>query len=68
MLPKNKRQRIITYLWTFAAIVALLLAARYLFASNTVLAIHWLVVAAIASRVSYVRIAKSSDQGPDPSD
>lgn len=61
MPPKNQRQRIITYLWIFAAIGAPLLAAHYLYAGDNVLAIHWLVVAAIAGRTTYVRAIKNSD-------
>lgn len=61
MPPKNQRQRIIAYLWIFAAVGTLLLTARYLYAGNNVLAIHWLVVAAIAGRTAYVKITERSD-------
>ncbi len=56
--PDELQNRIKTFLWGYSAVYGLMFGVGYLFYGKTVIAIHWLVVAAIAGRTTYVRIAK----------
>ncbi len=49
------RGRVKTFLWGYAAVYGLMFGAGFLLYGETVVAIHWLVVAAIAGRTAYVR-------------
>lgn len=54
-LRMELRAGIKTSLWAIAAVYGLMFGMGYLLYGETVLAIHWLVVAAIAGRTAYVR-------------
>ena len=59
-LPAEQRDQVIVFLWVYAAVYCLILAAGYLYFGGMVLGIHWLIGAAIAGRVAYSKARKKN--------
>lgn len=57
--PGEVRAHITIFLWAIAAVYSLMFAIGYLLYGETVLAIHWFVVAAIAGWTAWRKISKS---------